>query len=95
VKIFGAVVDVLITASGENFKASEIVCFSSGSSFAAKIMIEKIVVQSAVDSEQGRVWGVTVIIMGIGNSEVRAVARLLHAVTFREGSIAPKVGVVL
>jgi len=71
------------------------VCFSSGSNFAAKIMIEKIIVQSAVDSEHGRVWGVTVIIMGIGNSEVRTVARLLHAVTFREGSIAPKACAVL
>ena len=74
---------------------SKIVCFSSGSNFAAKIMIEKIIVQSAVDSEHGRVWGVTVIIMGIGNSEVRTVARLLHAVTFREGSIAPKACAVL
>ena len=69
---------------------SKIGCFSSGSNFAAKIMIEKIVVQSAVDSEHGRVWGVTVIIMGIGTSEVRTVARLLHAVTFREGAFRHK-----
>ena len=35
VKEFGAVVDVLITASGENFKASELVYFSSGVQAAA------------------------------------------------------------
>ena len=45
VKGFGAVVDVLITASGENFKASEIVHCSSCNDFAAEVIIEKIVVQ--------------------------------------------------
>jgi len=54
VKTFGAVVDVLITASGENFKASEIVYFRSGSNFAAEVIVEKIVVHSAVDCEHGR-----------------------------------------
>ena len=53
-KGFGAVVDVLITASGENFKASEIVYFRSGSNFAAEVIVEKIVVHSAVDCEHGR-----------------------------------------
>jgi hypothetical protein len=52
VKTFGAVVDVLITASGENFKASEIVYFRSGSNFAAEVIVEKIVV--AFDCEPGR-----------------------------------------
>jgi len=57
-EVFGAVVDVLITASGENFKASEIVYFSSsGSNFAVEVIVEKIVVQSAVDSEHGRQVG--------------------------------------
>jgi len=84
------VVNVLITASEDDFKASEIVCFSSGSSFAAEVMFEKIAIQSVVDSlsEHGRVCGVIVIIMGICNSEVRVVARCLHLVTFRQGSIA-------
>jgi len=93
-KGFGAVVDVLITASGENFKASEIGYFSSCSNFAAEVMVEKIVVQSAVDSEHGRVWSVTVII-SIGDSKVNAITRLVRAVTFREGSIAPEVGAIL
>ena len=44
-KGFRAVVDVLITASGENFKASEIVHCSSCSNFAPEIIVEKIVVQ--------------------------------------------------
>jgi len=44
VKGFGAVVDVLITASGENFKASKIVRFTSCSSFVVEVIVEKIVV---------------------------------------------------
>jgi len=55
VKAFGVVVDVLITAIGESFKTSEIVCFSSVSNLAAEVVVEKIIVQSAVDSKYGRV----------------------------------------
>jgi len=44
VKGFGAVVDVLISASGENFKASKIVRFSSCSNFAVEDIVEKIIV---------------------------------------------------
>ena len=56
VKGFGAVIDVWITVSGENFKASKIVRFSSYSNFAVQVIVEKIVIQSAVDSKHGRVW---------------------------------------
>jgi len=56
VKGFGAVFDVLITASGENFKASKIVRFSSCSNFTVEVIVEKIVVSSAVDSKHDRVW---------------------------------------
>ena len=94
VKTFGAVVDVLITAIGESFKASEIVCFSSGSNFAAEVRVEMIVVQSAVDDEHGSVGDVTVIIVGTGDCEVRTITRLARTVTFREGSIAPIVGAI-
>jgi len=93
VKVFGAVVDVLITASGENFKASEIVHLSSCSNFATEVMVEKIVFQSAVDSEHDRVWGV-IFIISIGDSEVNAITRLVRAVAFREGSIAPEGGTI-
>jgi hypothetical protein len=44
VKGFVAVVDVLITTSGENFKSSKIVRFSSCSNFAVEVIVEKIVV---------------------------------------------------
>jgi len=37
-------------------KASEIVHFSSCINFAAEVIVEKIVVQSAVDSKHDRVW---------------------------------------
>ena len=90
----GAVVDVLMTAIGESFKASEIVCFTSGSNFATDVRVEMIVVQSAVDDEHGSVWGVTVIIVGTGDCEVRMITRLVRMVTFREGSIAPVVGAI-
>jgi len=56
VKGFGAVFDVLITGSGGNFKASEIVHFRNCSNFAAEVIVETIVFQSAVDSKHGRVW---------------------------------------
>ena len=56
VRRFGVVVDVLITASGENFNASKIVHFSSCSNFVVEVIVEKIVFQSAVDSKHGRVW---------------------------------------
>ena len=38
-------VDVLITASGESFKASESVHFSSCSNFAVEVIVEKIAVK--------------------------------------------------
>jgi len=53
---FGAVVDVLITKSRENFKASEIIHFSNCSNFVAEVIFEKIIVPSVVDSKHGRVW---------------------------------------
>ena len=82
-KAFGAVVDVLITASGETFKASEIVCFSSGSDFTAEVRVNMIVVQSAVDDEHGSVWVVTVIIMSTCNSKVHTITGLVRTVTIR------------
>jgi len=94
VKIFGAVVDVLIPAIGESFKASEIICFSSGSNFATEVRVEMIVVQSAVDDEHRGVCGVTVIIVGTCDCEVRTITGLVRTVTFREGSIAPIVGAI-
>jgi len=57
-------------------------------------MVEKKVVQSAVHSEHGRVWVVTIIIMGINNSELHAITKLVCAVTFTEGSITSKVGAI-
>ena len=44
VKGFGAVIDVWITVSGENFKSSKIVRFSSCSNFVVEVTVEKIVV---------------------------------------------------
>ena len=44
VKGFGAVINILITVSGENFKASKIIRFSSCSNFAVEVTVEKIVV---------------------------------------------------
>ena len=44
VKGFGAVIDVLITVTRENFKASKIVRFSSCSKFAVRVTVGKIVV---------------------------------------------------
>jgi predicted transcriptional regulator len=86
VKVFGAVVDVLITASGENFKASEIVYFSNCNNFAAEVMVKKIVFKSAVDSEHDRVWRV-VFIISIGDSEVNAITRLVRAVTLEKATL--------
>jgi len=94
VEKFGAVVDVLITAIGESFMASKIICFSSGSNFATEFRVEMIVVQSVVDDEHDSVWGVTVIIVGICDCEVRTITRLVRTVTFREGSIVPIVGAI-
>ena len=93
-KSIGAVVDVWITAIGESFKASEIICFSSGSNFAAEVRDEMIIVQSAVDDEHGSVCGVTVIIVGTCDCGVRTITRLVRTVTFRGGSIAPIVGAI-
>ena len=53
VKGFG---NVLITARAENFKASQIIHFSSCRNFAVEVIVEKIVVQSVVDSKHDRVW---------------------------------------
>jgi len=83
VKKFGAVVDVFIIAIGESFKASEIVCFSSGSKFATEVIVEMIVVQSAVDDEYGCVWGVTVIIVGTCDCEEHTITGLVRTVTIR------------
>jgi len=94
VKTFGAVVDVLITAIRESFKASEIASFSSDSNFATEVRVEMIVVQIAVDDEHDSVWGVTVIIVGTCDCEVRTIIGLVRTDTFREGSIAPIVGVI-
>ena len=94
VKFFGAVVDVLITAIGESFEASEIVCFGSGSNFATEVRVEMIVVQSAVDDEHDSVWGVIVIIVDTCDCEVHTITALVRTVTFRERSIAPIVGAI-